>query len=124
VLAEVTSDEHIGDIIWSGTGMTKQYITYQIKSSLKGNINSGAITVAHVLLRNSLTVDKEKPRLSPKLFQKGKPLLLFINVGQRIVKGEQGNYFLENEFIVADENCAAMVPDSRLLQRVRNAVPK
>jgi hypothetical protein len=125
VLAEIISDKYTGDGIYSGfIGVTYQYITYQIKSTLKGNLNIDTIQVAFVLYRGSLLIDKVKPQVLPNLFQKGKTQLLFINVGQRFMKGEQGNYYWENIFVAGDENCAAIVPDSKQLEIVRNAISK
>jgi hypothetical protein len=121
-LAEIIAIEDIRDGLWSGTFETKQYVTYQVQSILKGELDNSTIKVAHFLYRNSLTVDHEKPQLSPKLFQKGKILLLFIKIGQRIMKGEKGNYFRENELVSVDENCGAVVSDSKLLERVKKTI--
>jgi hypothetical protein len=110
VLAEIISDKYTGDGMYSGTiGITYQYITYQIKSTLKGNLNIDTIQVAFILFRGSPLIDKEEPQVLPNLFQKGKTQLLFINVGQGLMKGEQGNYYWKNILVAGDENCAAVV---------------
>jgi hypothetical protein len=121
-LTEIIDVQDIGVGLWSGTGETKQYVTYQVTSILKGHLDSRKIKVAHLLYRNSLSVDSEKPQLSPKLFQEGKTLLLFINNGKRIVKGEQGNYFEEHEFVCFDVNCGALIPNPKLLKIVKKAL--
>src|ERR671939_412493 len=84
VSAEITEVENINVGLWSGTGETKQHVTYKVKSVLKGELNASTIKVGHHLYRNSLSVDRERPRLSTQLFRPGNTLLLFIKTGQII----------------------------------------
>jgi hypothetical protein len=119
VLVEVAEVEEVGAIPWSGTGVIKQHVVYKVKNILKGNLSDSSIIVAHPLYQNSLSAGRKKPRLSPKLFKQGNSLLLFIGIGQQVIKQKDGSYQTVDEFVTTDVDCGAVVPHADLLNVVK-----
>ena len=102
---------------WSGQFAAVQYVHYKIIESLKGN-TAGDIEVGHYVVKNSLTADKDRARLSPKLFKVGNRLILFIQTDQRNQKAEPSRV----TFLSQDENCGAVLATDHSLQVVRHAL--
>jgi len=117
-LAEIMTVESPPLGLWSGTIETKQYVTYKVKNILKGSLTDSTIKVGHQLYRNSLSVDQEKPRLSPSLFRQGNTLLLFIVSKRTVSKEQNGTYRIGEELVSTNADCGAVVPDTDLLKKV------
>jgi hypothetical protein len=71
VVAEVAEVEPTSELQpWSGLISSRQYIQYDVREILKGEVPDGKIRVRFMLVRNNLTADESRPRLSPEPFQK------------------------------------------------------
>jgi len=65
--------------VWSGTLAVYQKAHYRIVRVYKGSPGAvdSEVVVQHLLVQGTPTADATQARLSPALFQPGKPLLLF-----------------------------------------------
>ena len=63
---------------WSGLISSRQFVQYEVREVLKGEVSDAKIRVGFMLLQNSLTADENWPQLSPKLFRKGNVHVLFL----------------------------------------------
>jgi hypothetical protein len=64
---------------WSGFLASVQHVKYKVVEVLKGEVQSKEIDAGHYVVKNSVTADKEKARLSPELFKPGNRLILILS---------------------------------------------
>ncbi|HEX8148022.1 MAG TPA: hypothetical protein VF591_12650 [Pyrinomonadaceae bacterium] len=80
VIAEVEKVEPTSVLQpWSGLVSSKQYVQYNVREVLKGEMSDGKIRVGFMLIEHSLTTDESQPRLSPELFREKNVHILFLN---------------------------------------------
>jgi hypothetical protein len=68
---------------WSGLVSSWQFVQYNVREVIKGEVPDGKIRVRFMLSEHSLTADESRPRLSPQLFQKRNVHLLFLERDHR-----------------------------------------
>lgn len=103
---------------WSGQLAAVQYVRYKVIESLKGNSTAQEIDVGHYVVKNSLTADKDRARLSSELFRVGNRLILFIEVDRRKTEPKPSTV----TFLSQDENCGAILATDEAVQVVRRAL--
>ena len=80
IVAEVKEVEPTSELQpWSGLISSWQFVRYEVKQALKGEMPKGEVRVAFMLIPNSLTADKSRPGLSPELFKKQNVHILFLD---------------------------------------------
>jgi hypothetical protein len=110
--------------IWSGLLLVAQNVRYEVKEVLKGKVlDKCQITVAHYVVKNSLTADTTEPRLSPKTFKTGNRLVLFLAADPG-----KGKYVSlsppdpqTKTYVVPEVNCGAMLAEESVLKSIRQA---
>ena len=102
---------------WSGQVAALQYVHYKVIKSLKGN-PPDHIEVGHYVVKNSLSADKDRARLSPELFRVGNRLILIIELERSKHQAEPGKV----KFISPDENCGAMLATEQSIQVVTRII--
>lgn len=107
----------------SGYSLVVQRVNYQVKEVLKGDLTKEKINVAHVVVANSPSADKEsKPtQLSTKLFAKGNRLILFLKPDP-----QSGYIGLDSDkpykgYFALSENCVPQA-DAEIIEAIRQIV--
>ena len=119
-IIEVQSPPFLFDV-WSGPVTVIQRVQYRVEKVLKGNLNEGEINVGHYLVRNSLTADTQRARLSPNLFKKGNELVLFLKEDNQT--NSSGMALSGNQtYLSFDENCGAILKDANIIKMVEKII--
>lgn len=124
VVAEVV-DVGPAPKVWSGLFLFVQRVRYEVKDVLKGQLSKREIDVGHYVVKNSLSADSKEPRLSPEIFKKGNRLLLFLapDPGKgKYVSLERSAR--NNDYVVFDSNCGAVLAEETTLKSIRQALRK
>src|SRR2546423_83526 len=70
LVAEVKEVEPISELQpWTGLISSKQYVRYEVKYVLKGEMPESEVRVGFYLIKNSMTADKTRTQLSTELFK-------------------------------------------------------
>lgn len=107
----------------SGYFVVVQRVNYEIEEVLKGDLPKGRINVAHLVVANSPTADKEtrQMQLSPKLFAKGNRLILFLEPDpQRGYVGIDSNKTYKG-YMALSENCVP-IAEAETLKAIQRAI--
>jgi hypothetical protein len=84
IVAEVKEVEPTSDLQpWSGLISSWQYVRYDVKKVLKGELRQSEVRVGFILVPNSLTADKSRPGLSPELFKEHNIHIVFLKLDRK-----------------------------------------
>jgi hypothetical protein len=102
---------------WSGVALSTARVRYRAKEVLKGEAVEQTIEVTHYIVHNSLTADKERPRLSPTLFRKGNDLVLFLKVDHK--KESTASASSDRAYISFNADCGAVLAGEDIVKKIR-----
>jgi hypothetical protein len=107
--------------LWSGYVAALQQVRYKVIETLKGQLSTDTaiVTVGHYIVKNSPTADNQVARLSPRTFQKGKRLILFLVSDNRQPEDVIEKNKLPNNYISFNEKCGALPANKKTTQQVR-----
>lgn len=84
IIAEVKVVEPTSELQpWSGLTSSWQFVRYEVKEVLKGEMPQGEVRVGFMLVPNSLTADKRKPGLSTDMFKAGNVHIVFLGLDRQ-----------------------------------------
>lgn len=63
---------------WSGLSSSWQFVRYEVREVVKGELPEGEVRAGFILVPNSLTADKSRPGLSPELFKEHSVHIVFL----------------------------------------------
>lgn len=113
---------------WTGLITSKQFVQYNIREVLKGEVSDAQIRVGFMLFQNSLTADKDQPRLSPELFRKGNVHILFLKRGRRSPAAEKKRLpwlnWLSYDSVDSDYGAVMAAPAVEAKVRAVGSAPK
>jgi len=83
LVAEVKEVEPISELQpWTGLISSKQYVRYEVKYVLKGEMPESEVRVGFYLIKNSMTADKTRTQLSTELFKEHNVHIVFLRRDQ------------------------------------------
>lgn len=100
--------KHVGPTpgFWSGYLVATQRVRFKVVKTLKGNLTAAEVEVEYYLVKNDDLVDNGLPRLSPKIFEKGNQLVLFLKADQK----------RKTASFAAEQNLGTARPDPDILK--------
>jgi hypothetical protein len=111
---------------WSGLISSKQFVQYDVREVLKGEVSDAKIRVGFMLLQNSLTADENQPRLSPELFRKGNVHVLFLkrDLRSRAADKQRTPWLKWLAYDSIDSDYGAVTSTPGLIEKIRALQPK
>lgn len=107
--AEVVEVEPTSELQpWSGLISSKQYVRYRVRAVLKGELSESEVRVGFYLVKNSLTADKGRARLSPELFKEHSVHIVFLTRDPK-PPADNGNPPPPASYTAADQDCGALI---------------
>jgi hypothetical protein len=107
---------------WSGLVPNFQHVRYRVIKVLKGKVKKNEIDAGHYVVLNSLTANKERPRLSQELFKPGNRLVLALSREKddkcRLKNPEQNI----EAFCSPSENYGAILAEPELIDKIQQAL--
>jgi hypothetical protein len=125
LIAEVKEEEPtFENQPWTGFAASKQYVRYEVKSVLKGELPDSEVRIGFYLIKNSLTADKSRPQLSPELFKKHNVHIIFLQLDLK-PPASDGNPPPPPSYTALDENYGAIIatPDTEAAIRALQSTP-
>jgi hypothetical protein len=103
---------------WSGIAPNLQKVQYKVIEVLKGQYSEAAISVGHLVVKNSSTADNDKARLSPYLFAHGNLLIVFV---KKMDKADKNNFgdLGDDSYLSLDEHCGVISVKSKDSKTIR-----
>ena len=108
--------------VWSGTFLIVQRVRYRVKTVLKGEIKQDQVTVGYYIVANSSTADTERAQLSPKIFVKGKEVLLFLTSDPErgyLAMPEDEKQKINQHYLALDSKCGLISPNENTLREIK-----
>ena len=108
---------------WSGLLAVRQGVKYRVRSVLRGQTTEDVMWVSFYLIHGSRTVSRDVPELSPKLFEKTKVHMLFLQPAKQPAAIEAGAA-PASSYSAIDANCGAIPAETGLVEEVRRIISK
>ena len=112
---------------WSGTFLVVQRVHYRVKTVLKGEIKQDQVTVGYYVVANSSTADTEQAQLSPKIFVKGKAVILFLTSDPEhgyLAMPEDEKRKPYQHYLALDSKCGLISPNENTLREIKQYTSK
>jgi hypothetical protein len=106
---------------WSGVLASMQQVRYEVREVIKGEVPKGEVLVAYYLVKNSLTADKDLPRLSPELFKEQNVHILFLEPDRKRATAGVPRAAAA-PYVAFDENCGAITFTPETAVEVRRSI--
>lgn len=104
---------------WSGLVVFKQYVRYEVKAVLKGEMSQSEVRVGYPIYYKSLTADKSRPQLSPELFKEKNLHIVFLKLDKDSSKAEAKQQ-ASSSYVALDINFGAIMDTSASEEQIRH----